>query len=154
MGLVSFRRFKEMLDETATGWERTKPYDKYNDNDEARYQSQSLKRGDFSAPDHVHKQLEHLSNSDNYRKALQHSKVETYTHAKFKERNTQNTDAGQSWERTKRGMDPGKRARAEQSGIKKSPIILRHKESGYEHLLAGNTRASSNQSVKAQVIEY
>ena len=47
MGLVSFRRFKEMLDEAATGWERTKPYDKYNDNDEAKYQSQSLKRGDF-----------------------------------------------------------------------------------------------------------
>ena len=50
-----------MLDEAATGWERTKPYDKYNDNDEAKYQSQSLKRGDFSAPDHLKKQLEHLS---------------------------------------------------------------------------------------------
>ena len=151
MGLISFRRFKEILEEEAKGWIRTTPYSRYNDNDEAVYQSKNLPS---DTPDHLKKQLEHLSNSDNYNNALQHSKVETYTHAKFKERNTQNTDAAQSWERTKRSMDPDKRARAEKGGIEQSPIILRHKQSGYEHLLAGNTRASANHSIKAQIIEY
>ena len=42
MGLISFRRFKEILEEEAKGWIRTTPYSRYNDNDEAVYQSKNL----------------------------------------------------------------------------------------------------------------
>jgi hypothetical protein len=119
-------------------------------------------------PDHLHAQLTHLSSRDNFSKALSSSKTEFYNSSKFRKVN--NTEAGIGGKRKLRraikGLNPVKLSRVRTQisdasvgrGSLERPVILRHKESGYEHLLSGNTRSSLATSlghpVSAHVIEY
>ena len=109
-------------------------------------------------PSHVHKQLDHISNINNFRKALSSAKVKHYDAKKIK--NVDNTDAATPKEFKK--LHPTKQKRVAKIFNKgrgvETPIILKHKESGHEHLLSGNTRATygmkRSKRIKASVIEY
>ena len=111
-----------------------------------------------SSHDHVNKQLQHLSNPKNFKSALSKAKVQHYDQKKI--RNVDNTDASEKG--SFKSLHPDKQKRVsnifKKSKSIETPIILRHKETGHEHLLAGNTRATygiqKRKRIKASVIEY
>lgn len=150
-----------VLLESSINWEDAGP----DEHGEAVHQVNDLKG---KVPDHLHAQLTHLSNRDNFSKALSGSKTEFYNASKFRKVN--NTEAGTVGRRNLRrevnNLDPDKLSRVKTQvsdslaghGSVQRPVILRHKESGHEHLLSGNTRASFATSighpVSVHVIEY
>lgn len=108
-------------------------------------------------PGHLQNQLHHLSSPSAFRASLSKAKLETYDANKIQ--GVQNTDATEPDSFSK--LDKNKQDRVKKAfrGTSvETPIILRHKESGYEHLLAGNTRATYAMKkfgkFKASVIEY
>ena len=118
-------------------------------------------------PDHVNKQLKHLSNKSNFEKAMKSAKTTHIHHSDKNLHKMGNTDAAD-----KRGImhnpeiDDTKRKRVsnqydEASSKNKmtKPIILHHKASGHKHLLAGNTRLTHGvqdrkEKVPVHTIEY
>lgn len=109
-------------------------------------------------PDHVRHQLNYLANPNNFKRALSSAKIEQYDAEKVK--NVNNTDASDP--NSFKGLNPEKQKRVtgilnRNRGVE-TPIILRHKETGHEHLLSGNTRATGAMNIsrgfKASVIEY
>ena len=119
-------------------------------------------------PDHVVKQLKHLSNKKNFVSAMKKSKT-TYIHHTDKDLdNINNSDV---WD--KKGTKGSKyiikskkdrvskqfeKAKNGKGSIEK-PIILHHKETGFKHLLAGNTRLTHGvhdmkDKVAVHTIEY
>ena len=126
------------------------------EHDEVHMQLQAHKQGMNEMPAHAHKYLQHLADPDNYSKALSNARVETYN--KSSVRNVSNTDASDGIS----SLNPMKRKRVSsiyKQGKITSPIILRHKETGHEYLLAGNTRLThgihvAKKPVKVSVLEY
>ena len=113
---------------------------------------------DSSPHEHVNNQLRHLSNPINFKNALANSKIENYDVDKMKK--VDNTDAADKG--SFKSLNPTKQKRVSNIFNKgrsiETPIILRHKDSGHEHLLSGNTRATygiqNRGKIKASVIEY
>tara|TARA_B100000131_G_C17686894_1_gene438928 strand:- start:32 stop:529 length:498 start_codon:yes stop_codon:yes gene_type:complete len=120
-------------------------------------------------PDHVVKQLKHLSNKKNFVSAMKKSKT-TYVHHTDKDLDKiNNSDV---WD--KKGIkgseyiDKAKKDRVSKQFEKakkdknfsiEKPIILHHKETGFKHLLAGNTRLTAGvhdhkDKVPVHTIEY
>lgn len=148
---LEMKSFKQFLDEQ--GWIRSRGTEEH---DEIHHQLQVHADGHMHLPDHLHKAMTHLSNPENYRKALAGSKRETYNPHKVRSNNVNNTDAGEK-NRAKAigGLDKNKVGRVgKNKAVERSPVILRHKASGHEHLLGGNTRMTMHKNVKAHVIEY
>ena len=146
--------FKNYMSHINEGWVPPKPGE---EPDEVKTQLDAANSGRMPASEHLKNQLNHLSDRNNFVKAVSNSKAEVFTPSKFK--NVNNTDAGDP-KRAIKGLDAEKLKRVK-AGLDKaqtSPIILRHKESGDEHLLAGNTRSTVNaahgKSVVARIIEY
>lgn len=107
---------------------------------------------------HVNKQLKHLSDPKKFKSALSKAKIKHYTQDKIKK--VDNTDAADKGafkqlhkQKQKRVSNIFKKSRSVET-----PVILKHKKSGHEHLLAGNTRATygiqKRKKMKASVIEY
>lgn len=135
--------------------------------DEATYQA-DVSKG--RVPDHLYNQLQYLSNPENFRSALAGGHAETYSKKKFWKNRVGNTEASVKRRQTAKDavstLEPAKQKRASNliragvhgQGSVEMPIILRHKGSGHEHLLAGNTRATTaiakGHNVRAHVIEY
>ena len=113
-------------------------------------------------PNHVTKQLKHLSNKKNYVSAMKKAKT-TYVHHTDKDLGKiGNTDAANEKGIHKiKEIDKEKRDRVNSQWQKaknnkkysiEKPIILHHKETGHKHLLAGNTRFTAGvQDHKAKV---
>jgi hypothetical protein len=107
---------------------------------------------------HVNKQLKRLSDPKKFKSSLSKAKVINYNQNKIK--NVDNTDAADKGafkqlnkQKQKRVSNIFKKSRSVET-----PIILKHRETGHEHLLAGNTRATygiqKRKKIKASVIEY
>ena len=113
--------------------------------------------GTSSTPE-VNKHLNHLSNPKNFKTALAKAKVQHYDINKIK--NVDNTDAADKNSFSQLNKQKQKRVSNifKKSRSVETPIILKNKESGHEHLLAGNTRATygiqKRKKIKASVIEY
>ena len=121
-------------------------------------QIKAHKSGEISLNHHTYKHLQHLSDPKNYDKALASSRMEKYTPEKV--RRVENTDAAIKGSFT--SLEPEKKGHvkaAYKNGTVTTPLILRHKETGHEHLLFGNTRLTyglqkKKKPVSVSVVEY
>lgn len=128
------------------------------EHDEIHHQLNAHKNGSSTLSPHLHKYLQHISHYKNYKKALSSSSTETYSHHNIDR--VDNTDA--STHGSFKELHPLKKGRVEhvyKTGRVSMPIIVRHKKSGHEHLLAGNTRLTygiqkKKIPVKVHVMEY
>lgn len=130
--MISFKRYLEEK------WVTPHHTDEH---DEVHTQA-SAPKGTY--PAHVHKQLDHLKDKDNYHQAMKNGKSMTISPMSAK--GMSNTDAA-SQLKLRGGLDKDKQKRVKQllKGKKVTkPIIMHDTHTGHKHLLAGNTRLTLN----------
>ena len=155
-------RFKKFIEEE----NKWKDPHHTEEHDEIHTQMQAPKS---AYPDHVHKQLKHLSNKSNYEKAMKTAKTTFIHHTDKNLHKMGNTDAAHpkyggvmknpEIEPEKRDRVASQYSKASSQNKMTKPIILHHKASGHKHLVAGNTRLTHGvqdrkEKVPVHTIEY
>ena len=143
--MISFKKF--LLE-----YEWIRPTDR--EHHEVKYQ---LKNYKYSIPKHLYTKLKELSDKNIFSKEIDNAKKEIYDKEKIKKVDNTTASDGNSFEYLKK--EKQKRVKTYfDNGTIETPIILRHKQSGHEHLLSGNTRATygikKDGNFTATVIEY
>ena len=128
-------------------WHSPHPHEEH---DEIDTQHQSLK-DDPDTPDHVKKQLVHLSDKKKFIHAMKRGQV-THVHKDDKHlhkignsdvADTRGTAGNPEIEKEKHDRVSAQFAKSKEQGHKMTtPIMLHDKHTGHRHLLAGNTRLS------------
>jgi len=142
--MISFKDFTIIIEEFKENYGKFKVPNGEDEHDEIPYQLNSIKKGDLEFPNHLKKYMEHLSDKNNYRKALKGGKVNNISPDEASN-NISNT--GDPYNE----LDVNKRKRVEKqfnSNEKvKMPVVLHDLHTGYKHLLGGNTRLGYNSQI-------